>query len=82
MAIEWKAAPFQALPKVVLMVSLAMLVYQVYLSFAEYKKYEYIQAQEESNLSKVTLPMIVGGTIKATLEKLKMKNRRVISYYI
>ena len=73
MAIEWKAAPFQALPKVVLMVSLAMLVYQVYLSFAEYKKYEYIQAQEESNLSKVTLPMIVGGYYKSNIGEIKNK---------
>ena len=36
-----------------------MLVYQGYLSFAEYKKHECMQIQEESNVSKVTLPMLV-----------------------
>ena len=59
MAFEWKTAFFQTLQKAVLLVSLSMLLYQNYLSFAEYNKHEYMQIQEEASLARVTLPMLV-----------------------
>ena len=65
MALEWKTLPFQALQKAVFLVSFSMLLYQGYLIFAEYEKHEYMQIQEEANISGVTLPMIVVCPAKA-----------------
>ena len=46
-------------PETVILMSSAMLVNQVYLSFAEYQRNEFIQVSEDSTLSKVDLPKLI-----------------------
>ena len=69
MAPQWKDLPFQALRKAVLVMSTAMLVYQVYLSIKEFQKQEYVQVSEDSTLAKVTLPMLIVCHEKAVDQK-------------
>ena len=51
--------PLGGLQKAVLLVCSSLLIFQVYLSFTEYQRHEYVQIQEDSTLSKVTLPMVI-----------------------
>ena len=59
MALQWKTVLLQAIQKAVFLMSSAMLVYQVFLSIAEYQKNEYIQVPEDSTLSKMDMPMLI-----------------------
>ena len=58
--------------RAVLLVSVTLMIYQVYLSLAEYQKREYVQVPEDSTLSKVTLPRIVVCNEQGFKEKVNM----------
>ena len=59
MDLKGNAFPLKLLRRAVLLVSVALMFYQIYQSLAEYQKREYVQVPEDSTLSQVTLPRIV-----------------------
>ena len=59
MDLQGKGFPLKLVRGAVLLVSLALMAYQAYLSLAEYQKHEYVQTPEDSTLSGVSPPRVI-----------------------